>query len=443
MSRTITDEKQAIIADLQEKVVETQALQQLEQDERNEERRLEYRMRIGQNLRDFQAALPYGQFITLISKQFHLSLSDAQDYMRGRKQETMLGYGTDIPFHEVATIFPMMGDEEYNALVEDIKAHGLLEPVWIYQGKIIDGRNRYKACQEVGIEPQFREWNGYGSLIDFVVGLNLKRRHLTSSQKAMVALEIERYIAGEARKQQGTRTDFLQIFAKSEPIHAAQQASQLVGTNHTYVTDAKKIVAQAPELKEAVLNGTINIPEAKALAALPKEQRDTHVMRVMGSSESPEWYTPQEIVQLSLKLLGSIDLDPCSNSHETPNVPATTIYTKEDNGLSRTWEGKTYLNPPYGSEIGKWVQKLVTSYREGTVTEAIALLPGRIDTEWFQPLYDFPMCNIRGRLQFSNSLYNAPFPSIVVYLGLRKDDFIQTFGHKGPIMQRIGGVRVW
>lgn len=343
-----------------------------------------------------------------------------------------------MEFHEVATIFPMMSDDEYRALVDDIKANGLLEPVWTHQGKIIDGRNRYKACLEIGIVPEFREWDSHGSLVKFVVGLNLKRRHLTSSQKAMISLEVESQLAKEARKQQGTRTDLLQISAKSEPIHAAKQASQIVGTNHTYVTDAKKIVTQAPELKESVLSGALSIPEAKVIAPLPKEQRDTHVMRVMGSSESPEWYTPQEIIRLSIALLSEIDLDPCSNSRENPNVPATIIYTKEDDGLSHVWKGKTYLNPPYGNEVGKWVDKLVQSYEAGTVTEAIALLPGRIDTEWYQPLYDFLICHIRGRLQFSNSAYNAPFPSVIVYLGEREHDFIQTFGHKGPIMRRIG-----
>jgi len=171
-----------------------------------------------------------------------------------------------------------------------------------------------------------------------------------------------------------------------------------------------------------------------------EEKQDNHVMRVMGSSESPEWYTPQEIVRLSIKLLGKIDLDPCSNSLETPHVPADKYYTKEMDGLSLPWEGTVYLNPPYGSEIPLWVEKLVKSYEYG-VTEAIALLPGRIDTNWFQPLYKHPqmlMCNVRGRLQYENSPYNAPFPNVIVYLGERRKEFIEHFRALGPIMQRVG-----
>lgn len=167
--------------------------------------------------------------------------------------------------------------------------------------------------------------------------------------------------------------------------------------------------------------------------------RNEHVMQVMGSSESPEWYTPQEMVHLVLECLGEIDLDPCSNSHEFPNVPAHQLYTKEDNGLDKPWYGRVYLNPPYGSEIPAWIQKLVHEYEEAkTIEEAITLIPGRIDTQWFQPLYAYLMCHIRGRLQFENAQNSAPFPSILVYLGKQPDKFIATFKPIGPIMKRIG-----
>lgn len=175
-------------------------------------------------------------------------------------------------YHEVANIFPMMGDEEYSALVDDIRANGQLEPIWRYQGKIIDGRNRYKACFDLGIEPIFREWRYDGSLIEFVVSLNLKRRHLSSSQKAMVALGIEEQLAKEAKERQRLagclygeahpKEEVVQIFAQP-PSRASEQAASIVGTNHAYVTDAKKIVAHSPELKAAVLQGSITIPQAK------------------------------------------------------------------------------------------------------------------------------------------------------------------------------------
>jgi DNA N-6-adenine-methyltransferase (Dam) len=168
-----------------------------------------------------------------------------------------------------------------------------------------------------------------------------------------------------------------------------------------------------------------------------KERHDAHVMRVMGSSDSPEWYTPSDIIKAVLDVMGVIDLDPCSNSHDTPTVPARILYTKDDDGLSKQWKGKTYLNPPYGTVIGMWTNKLIDAYKSGGVPEAIALLPGRIDTNWFSPLYEYLICIIKGRVQFANSPYHAPFPCVLVYLGKRRDAFIKVFSSLGPIVERI------
>lgn len=158
-----------------------------------------------------------------------------------------------MEFHELASIFPLMGKEEYQALVRDIERNGLLEPIWLYEDKIIDGRNRYQACLELQITPEFRTWQGRGSPLAFVISLNLSRRHLTSSQKAVVALEVEKHLASEARQQQGRRNDLLQKTAKSlQPLHAAAEAGKLVGTNRHYVITAKQIKKAAPELIETV-----------------------------------------------------------------------------------------------------------------------------------------------------------------------------------------------
>lgn len=159
----------------------------------------------------------------------------------------------------------------------------------------------------------------------------------------------------------------------------------------------------------------------------------------MGQSEKDDWLTPREIVEDVVAFFGGvIDLDPASNSHETPNIPARKHYTKEDDGLSYTWEGKVFLNPPYGREIAKWVDKLLEDYQRGHIREAIALLPARMDTQWFIPLYDYPICFIIGRICFSDGDGAAPFPSCLVYLGKRVEDFVAIFKQRGPVMQRIG-----
>ncbi len=98
----------------------------------------------------------------------------------------------DRQYHEVANIFPLMQGEEYEGLKDDIAANGLLEPVWLHPDNhmILDGRNRYRACMELGLAPKYRYWDGKGSLVSFVVSLNLKRRHLDEGQRGMVAVKI-------------------------------------------------------------------------------------------------------------------------------------------------------------------------------------------------------------------------------------------------------------
>lgn len=182
---------------------------------------------------------------------------------------------TPLPFHSVANIFPLMSGDEYAALVEDIRRNGQREPIWTHDGQIIDGRNRYRACLDLGIEPYIREWNGDGSLVAFVVSLNLHRRHLDSSQRAVVSLEVEKALAKEAADKERERKTTFQKFEKSplSSIQAAQQAAAMVGSNRQYVSDAKRIANAAPDVLEAVRNGHVNIPAAKQLAQLPQEHR--------------------------------------------------------------------------------------------------------------------------------------------------------------------------
>ncbi|MCG8351024.1 MAG: phage N-6-adenine-methyltransferase [Chloroflexales bacterium] len=162
-----------------------------------------------------------------------------------------------------------------------------------------------------------------------------------------------------------------------------------------------------------------------------------HTRRIMGSSASPEWYTPSAIIERVQAFFGDITLDPCSNSKTAPNVPAATLYTREDDGLSQPWRGNVYLNPPYGRAIPEWINRLVEAYESGEIAQAIALLPARVDTHWFQPLYAYLMCNVRGRITFQNAENAAPFPCVIVYLGSNSDHFINAFRDLGPIMRRI------
>ena len=191
--------------------------------------------------------------------------------------------GRHMEFHDVANMFPLMADDEYQALVEDIRAHGLREPIWTHEGKIIDGRNRYRACVELGIEPRFRAWHGQGSLGAFVVSLNLQRRHLSSSQKAVIALEVEQQLAKENPPGRPRKDETPQKVAGFSG-EARERAAQLVGTNRQYVSDAKRLAKTAPDLLPSVRDGRITMKDAKRAATLPEQERTAVVEAIASGS---------------------------------------------------------------------------------------------------------------------------------------------------------------
>ena len=165
-------------------------------------------------------------------------------------------------FHPAANIFPMMGDDAFGDLVNDIINNGLHEPILLHpDGRIVDGRNRYKACLEAGVEPVFDTWRGDGSLVEYVISLNLHRRHLDSSQRAAVAVEILPALEAEARERMSAGGKGTQRIA--DPCEAREQAARICSTNRQYVSDAKKLKAESPEVYEAVRRGEKTIPQAR------------------------------------------------------------------------------------------------------------------------------------------------------------------------------------
>lgn len=152
----------------------------------------------------------------------------------------------------------------------------------------------------------------------------------------------------------------------------------------------------------------------------------------MYSSATDQHNTPKWLVDKISDFFDGIRLDPCT----TPDNPcrAKSFFTERNNGLSQEWGGRSvYLNPPYGRGIGEWTEKLVREYKRGFVDEAIALLPARTDTKWWNGLAEYPVCLVAGRLKFNDCEGSAPFPSALVYLGDNWQEFRDAFGDIGLI----------
>lgn len=176
----------------------------------------------------------------------------------------------ELTYHEVANLFPLIDGDEFDALVSDIKQNGLLEPICLYEGKILDGRNRYRACIELGIEPKYTNYRGTLSPLEFVISKNLHRRHLTSSQRAVLALDVLPLLEAKAKERQVEAGKHKQIIA--EAGQARDQAAKITNTNRQYVSDAKRIAEKSPELLDQVRTGELTIPEAKRQVKLNEKR---------------------------------------------------------------------------------------------------------------------------------------------------------------------------
>jgi ParB-like chromosome segregation protein Spo0J len=174
---------------------------------------------------------------------------------------------TDLEFHPVADIFPMMTDQEFADLVEDISLHGLRESIWLHRdGRIIDGRNRYRACQKASVEPEFRTYEDEDEgLVAFAVSLNLKRRHLKEGQRAMVAARIANLKPGRPAGSSET----VEISTVSQG-----DAADMLNVSRDSVIKAKRVHEHAvPELAAKVESGEVAVSTAAMIAEAPEEEQ--------------------------------------------------------------------------------------------------------------------------------------------------------------------------
>lgn len=175
--------------------------------------------------------------------------------------------------HALADLFPVLSPAEMTEFVKDIKAAGLLSPIVIFEGQILDGRHRYEACQIVGIEPRFEQWDGADPL-EYVLSANLARRHLTVGQRAILADKVANLKPGDnqhsvskpSEKPANTQNEVGGI-----PPTSRKSAAERVGASKDSVKVAHKIVAASPELAKQVEAGTMSLNKAEKMVDAAKQ----------------------------------------------------------------------------------------------------------------------------------------------------------------------------
>ncbi|KKL72778.1 hypothetical protein LCGC14_2081550, partial [marine sediment metagenome] len=188
----------------------------------------------------------------------------------------------DLTFHPASEMFPLLSDADLAALASDIKANGLREPITLHpDGSILDGRNRYRACINVEVEPRFVEWDDQGTPEVFVISMNLYRRHLTVGQRSMAGARL-------ANMKSGARTDLEPKTNLSEVSNA--EAAQTVNVSKQSVKNAKTVLDSGDdELIHQVETGNMSVSTAaKGVRERDKQVDDSAPKRCKRKRESAD-----------------------------------------------------------------------------------------------------------------------------------------------------------
>jgi hypothetical protein len=169
------------------------------------------------------------------------------------------------------------------------------------------------------------------------------------------------------------------------------------------------------------------------------EKKPVHVSQATGM---PEWYTPDEYLDAAREVLGGIDLDPATSKIAQKRVRAGAFYTARDDGLSKHWKGRVWLNPPYDADlVGKFVGKLCEHYGTGDVPAALLLVNNATETGWFQQAAGVAsaICFPEGRVHFLDEDDNpsgAPLQGqAVVYFGTDVGAFRKAYDSFGKVCE--------
>lgn len=184
-------------------------------------------------------------------------------------QEKLFGYEV----HPLASRFPLLEGPEFDELVLSVKTDGLRKPIKTdVDGKIVDGRNRLRACMKAGVDPAFSQLNENDDILTIILQENVLRRHLTASQRAMIAADLSEATVGRPAKD-------------STSVSSATAAKKL-GVSRSSVADAKTVKKDGDEtLVKAVEEGKIDVKPAARIAKLPAEEQRTVVAEVEQSGK--------------------------------------------------------------------------------------------------------------------------------------------------------------
>lgn len=239
--------------------------------------------------------------------------------------------------HPAAEIFPLLDDVALRALADDIAERGLEHAIVLYQGAILDGRNRDRACAMAKVKPRFTEWEG-ADPIAYVVSANIHRRHLDESQRAMIGARIKGMYEEDARRRQraGVGAELHQGGRSNE------KAATVVNVSTRSVASASKVIANgAPEVVAAVDAGLIAVDSAAKIVDRPISEQRAIVEKVKAGEAKN---VPQAQRHVDQEKRAAVEI---------PAEAGVTLRMGDARELVRAMKERPHLvvtDPPYGIE---------------------------------------------------------------------------------------------
>lgn len=271
-------------------------------------------------------------------------------------------------FHEYANLFPMLSGDALAGLREDIRQHGVREPVVFLGGAILDGRNRYLCATELGLDFPRTEYDGNDPL-GFVVSHNLHRRHLTESQRSSVAARVANMRVGRPEDNSANLPNLLPGESNTAPVSTAQ-AAKLLNVSERSVTSARKVHERGDEaLIRAVDEGIASVSAAADVAELPRAEQAEIVAK--GEREilaAAKAIRAEKAVARRVERLDNLAEISRGNRELDTSVRYPVIYADPP------WR---YENPPIGASS----RSIENHYPTMTLEEICALPVGELATE--------------------------------------------------------------
>lgn len=360
-----------------------------------------------------------------------------------------------------AVLLPL-SKEARAGLESSIIDDGCREPLVLWGDILVDGHNRFDICQRRGIKFKTveKDFGDEGEAKEWILSNQMNRRNMTLSEAALIR---GRLYEARKKKRGGTganqhRTQIAQnelsataeVIAKEGGVSAAtvKRDAQFALAVDALVSVDRDIVQRATRGVEDI-NGNIESVSRQDVIkahqawqsgdkAKAKKILSNNRAHVANNSGEQEWYTPPEFIEAARLVMGSIDCDPASSAIANKTVQAKKFFTKEQDGLTKNWNGNVWLNPPYARPlIEQFSEAVSTKYASGEIPQAIVLVNNATETAWFSRMameasaICFPCSRIRFLDTDGNPSGSPLQGQAFIYFGKREKTFIKDFSAFG------------